>query len=78
MFIGNVFSSDLLVLLPSFFLIFTLLILTLYPVFSNYSSFSKFLIEDVLFKISFSLLLFIVLLLNQISFEWKAFNFYFS
>lgn len=78
MFTGNVFSSDLIVLLPSFFLIFTLLILILYPVFFNYSSFSRFLIEDVLFKVSFSLLLFAVLLLNQISFEWKAFNFYFS
>lgn len=75
---GNLFSSDLLLLLPSLFLIVTLLIIVVYSVFVSKNSFSRFLVEDVVLKVAFSLSLFILLLLNQISLDWKAFNFYFS
>lgn len=78
MFLDSLFSSDLLLLVPSFFLIFSLLLIIVYSVFRSKDSFSNFLVEDVVLKVSFSLFLFIPLLLNQISVNWKAFNFYFS
>jgi hypothetical protein len=66
---GNLFSSDLLLLLPSLFLIVTLLIIVVYSVFVSKNSFSRFLVEDVVLKVAFSLSLFILLLLNQISLD---------
>lgn len=75
---GNLFSSDLLLLAPSLFLISTLLVIVVYSVFVSKSFFSKFLVEDVVLKVVFSLFCFILLLLNQVSLDWKAFNFYFS
>ncbi len=75
---GNLFSLDLLLLVPSFFLIFSLVLIIVYAIFSSHFFYSKKLIEDVILKVSFSLFLFIFLLLNQVSLEWKSFNFYFS
>lgn len=69
MLFGNLFSSDLLLLSPSFFLIFSLILIILYAVFLSYFSFSRVLIEDIILKASFSLLLFVLLLLNQVSLE---------
>lgn len=75
---NNIFSIDLLLLIPSFFLISSILLIIVYSVFSFNNNFSKFLVEDLILKVSFSCLLFSFLLLNQVSFNWKAFNFYFS
>mgnify|MGYP001055031812 FL=1 len=72
---GNLFSSDLLLLAPSFFLIFSLVFIIVYAVFSSYS---KGMVGDVIMKVCFSLFLFCFLLLNQVSLEWQSFNFYFS
>lgn len=69
MLFDNLFSSDLLLLSPSFFLIFSLILIILYAVFLSYFSFSRVLIEDIILKASFSLLLFVLLLLNQVSLE---------
>ena len=74
---NNIFSSDLLLLAPSFFLIVTLLLIVVYSVFKFNTSFSSVLVEDVLLKIGFSMSLFIFVLFNQVSVEWKSFNFYF-
>ncbi len=78
MFYGNLFSSDLILLSPGLFLIFTLLIIVLYSVFVSKSLFSQFLVEDIILKVAFCISLFVFLLLNQISLDWKSFNFYFS
>ena len=78
MFYGNLFSSDLILLSPGLFLIFTLLIIVLYSVFVSKSLFSQFLVEDITLKVAFCISLFVFLLLNQISLDWKSFNFYFS
>lgn len=78
MLFGNLFSSDLLLLIPAFFLIISILIIIVYSVFVSKSSFSVFLVEDVILKVSFSLFLFVLTLFNQVSLNWKAFNFYFS
>lgn len=66
---GNLFSLDLLLLVPSFFLIFSLVLIIVYAIFSSHFFYSKKLIEDVILKVSFSLFLFIFLLLNQVSLE---------
>lgn len=78
MFYGNIFSSDLLFFLPFLFLIITVLVIVVYSVFLAKLSFSRFLVEDLVLIVSFCLGLLVFLLLNQISFDWKAFNFYFS
>ena len=75
---GNIFSSDLLFFLPSVFLIITVLFIVVYSVFLAKFSFSRLLIEDLVLLISFCLALFVFLLSNQVSIDWKAFNFYFS
>lgn len=75
---NNLFSSDLILVLPGIFLIFTLLIIVVYAVFASNVSFSQFLVENTILKVSFCFFLFIFLLFNQVSYEWKAFNFYFS
>jgi hypothetical protein len=67
MIFGNLFSSDLLLLTPSFFLIITILLIIVYSVFTSKYLFSRFLVEDVLLKVSFSLFLFLLLLFNQVS-----------
>lgn len=67
MIFGNLFSADLLLLIPSFFLIITILLIIVYSVFTSKYLFSRFLVEDVLLKVSFSLFLFLLLLFNQIS-----------
>lgn len=67
MILNNLFSSDLLLLIPSFFLLVTILSIVVYSVFLSNRSFSLFLVEDVVLKVSFSLLLFIPLLYNQVS-----------
>jgi len=69
MFYGNLFSSDLILLSPGLFLIFTLLIIVLYSVFVSKSLFSQFLVEDITLKVAFCISLFVFLLLNQISLD---------
>ncbi len=76
--LGNLFSSDLILVLPGIFLISTLLIIVVYAVFASNVSFSQLLVENTILKVSFCFFLFVFLLFNQISYEWKAFNFYFS
>lgn len=66
---GNLFSSDLVLLSPGLFLIFTLLIVVTYSVFISKSLFSRFLVEDVTLKVAFCILLFVILLLNQVSLD---------
>lgn len=78
MLLNNIFSLDLLFLIPAFFLILSILFVIVYSVFLANKGFSIFLVEDVILQISFSLSFFVFLITNQISLNWKAFNFYFS
>lgn len=61
----NLFTSDLLLVLPGIFMILNLLVLIIYSVFSSTRSFSRYLVEDVIVSVSFVLLLTIVLFVNQ-------------
>lgn len=61
----NLFTSDLLLVLPGIFMILNLLVLIIYSVFSSTRSFSQYLVEDVIVSVSFVLLLTIVLFVNQ-------------
>lgn len=78
MLLVNLFTLDILFLMPGFFFLLILLILVLYSVLVSSISFSRFLVEDIILKVSFSLFLGCLLLLNQVSVQWKSFNFYFS
>lgn len=74
----NLFSIDLILVIPGLFMVLNLLILILYSVFNSVKVFSRYLIEDVIIIVSYILLLTAMLFANQITENWKCFNFYLS
>lgn len=74
----NLFTIDLVLIIPGLFMILNLLFLIMYSVFSSVKIFSRYLVEDVIIVTSYMLSLTAVLFMNQITESWKGFNFYFS
>jgi hypothetical protein len=63
----NLFSIDLVLIIPGLFMILNLLILIVYSVFNSVKTFSRLLVEDVIITVSYILLLTIMLFVNQIT-----------
>jgi NADH-quinone oxidoreductase subunit N len=74
----NLFTLDLVLIIPGLFMILNLLVLILYSVFNSVKVFSRYLVEDVIITVSYILLLTVMLFANQITENWKCFNFYLS
>jgi hypothetical protein len=63
----NLFTLDLVLIIPGLFMILNLLILIVYSVFNSIKIFSRYLVEDVIIAVSYMLILTTMLFINQVT-----------
>lgn len=63
----NLFTLDLVLIIPGLFMILNLLVILVYAVFNQAKIFSRYLVEDIIITVSFVLMLTITLFLNQVT-----------